>query len=232
MQLYYITIATLPHPVLEKVKERVQKNGETIEVLGQQENRQIGWENQQRFGIKLREVADYLKRPHLNSDDLILFTDAYDVAYFGNQLEIINRYKTFRSPIVFGCEKECHPDPSRHNQYKNKGTEFPFLNSGLFIGTVNALRQCIDTYEYDDTHDDQRFWTTQFFEHPELIALDYYNKIFLNTSGFIENLFLFDIEENIALYKSSNPMFVHVNGPEKSFIKRLCGINSSPATNK
>ena len=147
-------------------------------------------------------------------------------------MEIINRYKTFRSPIVFGCEKECHPDPSRHNQYKNKGTEFPFLNSGLFIGTVNALRQCIDTYEYDDTHDDQRFWTTQFFEHPELIALDYYNKIFLNTSGFIENLFLFDIEENIALYKSSNPMFVHVNGPEKSFIKRLCGINSSPATNK
>jgi hypothetical protein len=227
MRIYYITIATLPHPVLEKLKERVRKNGETIEVLGQEENRQIGWENQQRFGIKLREVACYLKRPHLNDCDIILFTDAYDVAYFGTQKEVLERYIAFNCPIVFGCEKECHPDPARHHEYKNKKPEFPFLNSGLFIGTVKALRQCIGTYEYDDKHDDQRYWTTQFLEYPELITLDYGNKLFLNTSGFNESLFIFDIDTNMALYKSANPLFVHVNGPEKSFINQLCGIKGS-----
>jgi len=235
MKLYYITIATLPHPVLEKLKEQVASNNETIEVLGQEENRQIGWENQQRFGVKLREVSNYLKRDTLCPNDLVLFTDAYDVAYFGTHEEIIERYKTFNSPIVFGCEKECHPDPNRATQYKSTNMEFPYLNSGLFIGTVKALRQCIETYQYDDKHDDQRYWTDQLFIHPELIALDHYNKIFLNTSGFKENLFLFDIDTSIAYYKSANPMFVHVNGPEKSFINQLCGIKSSllasPATN-
>lgn len=224
MPLYYITVATLPHEVLEKIKERVHKNGETIEVLGQQENRQIGWENQQRFGVKLREVADYLQRPHLKNDDMILFTDAYDVAYFGTQKEIVERYKKFNCPIVFGAEKECHPDPGRARLYKKTDKEFSYLNSGLFIGTVSALRSCMGAYMYDDMHDDQRYWTTCFFESPELIQLDYDNKLFLNTSNMKENLFMFD--EDVAYYKGANPLFVHVNGPEKSFIKELVGLNN------
>jgi len=232
MKLYYITVATLPHPVLDKLRERVHKNGEEIEVLGQSENRRIGWENQQRFGIKLREVANYLKRPHLKDDDLILFTDAYDVAYFGTHSEIVERYQSFGSPIVFGCEKECHPDPGRASQYKKTDVEFPFLNSGLFIGTVGALRQCVGTYQYEDKHDDQRYWTTCFFDRPDLISLDYENRLFLNTSGFVENFFMFDLESIIAFYKYSNPMFVHVNGPEKSFINTLVGIQGSPPNEK
>jgi hypothetical protein len=220
-KLYYITIATKPHKVLDKLIKKVEKNNEELEVLGTKENRYIGWENQQRFGVKLREVANFLKRSYLKPNDIILFTDAYDVAYFGNQKEIIERFITFNFPIVFGCENDCHPDPYRAKEYKKTNEEFSYLNSGMFIGRVYALQKCIINYKYNDTDDDQRYWTTQYFENPDLITLDYKNSLFLNTSGFNENLFVFDIKNNIAFYKSYNPLFVHVNGPDKSFINKL-----------
>ena len=223
--LYYITVSTRPHPVLDKLIERVQQNGENIEVLGQQENRSIGWEHQQRFGVKLREVADFLKRPQLKSNDLVLFTDAYDVAYFGTQDEIIERYLSFNCPIVFGCEKECHPDPHLASLYSYRDKEFSYLNSGLFIGTVQALRKCIIYYNYTDTDDDQRYWTKQYFENQGLITLDYENKLFLNTSGFDKKYFMCDIDASVAYYKLANPLFVHINGPDKTPIAELIGIN-------
>jgi hypothetical protein len=94
----------------------------------------------------------------------------------------------------------------------------------MFIGKVESLRKCTEKYKYDDTHDDQRYWTTQFLEFPELITLDYENKMFLNTSGFNENLFIYNIDSQMAMYKAKSPLFVHVNGPEKSFINKLTGI--------
>ena len=223
--LYYITVATRPHPVLDKLIEKVQQNGEKIEVLGLHENRSIGWEHQQRFGVKLREVADFLKRPYLKSNDLVLFTDAYDVAYFGTQAEIVERYNSFNCPIVFGCEKECHPDPHLAALYRNKDKEFSYLNSGLFIGTVQALRNCIIYYNYTDTDDDQRYWTKQYFENQGVITLDYENKLFLNTSGFDNKYFMCDIDASIAYYKLANPQFVHINGPDKTPIAELVGID-------
>jgi hypothetical protein len=220
-KLYYITIATKPHKVLDKIKSTVLKNGETIIVLGTQENRVIGWEAKVNFGVKLREVADFLKRPKLNDKDIILFTDAYDVAYCGTQKDILRRYQTFQKPIVFGCEKGCHPDAERSKEYKDLNNEFPYLNSGLFIGRVKELRECMANYEYDDAHDDQRFWTTQFLNHPDKIELDYENYIFLNTVDMDMDSFTYDSKTNVAYYKWRNPQFVHVNGPVKKMIEEF-----------
>jgi hypothetical protein len=217
-RFHYITIATKPHPVLQHLQKKVESNGETITVLGMQEQRAIGWENHQRFGVKLREVYEFLKRPDLLPNDIVMFTDAYDVIYCGDKEEIIRRYFTFNKPIVFGCETECNPDPARESEYAFRNAEFPFLNSGMFIGRVWALRQCMEGYVYDDYHDDQRFWTTQFFEHPDLIELDYRNLLFLNTHG-IESRF-FNYKSGVVFYKSANPMFFHVNGPDKQILDK------------
>lgn len=219
--LYYITVATKPHRVLNKIQEHCAKNGETIHILGGQENRLIGWEGHQNFGVKLREVAEFLKKPELNNDDIILFTDAYDVVYCGTQKEILKRFLEFGKDIVFGCEKQCNPDPPRAKEYKIRDREFSYLNSGLFIGRVAALRKCILDYQYNDNDDDQRYWTTQFFNKPELITLDYNNSIFLNTVDIEMRYFVWDQSESIALYKDTNPLFVHVNGPDKSMVNEL-----------
>jgi len=214
-KFYYITVATKPNHILDNIKVNVKKNKERIHVLGSQENRMIGWEGHQNFGVKLREVSDFLKAPFLEDDDIVLFTDAYDVVYCGNKRETITRFEEMDKPIIFGCEKQCNPDPKRASEYKFTDTEFPYLNSGLFIGRVWALRKCILEYKFNDRDDDQRFWTTCFFENPDLIGLDYGNRLFLNTVDMEERFFLFDKEEQIAMYRSETPMFVHVNGPDK-----------------
>jgi len=213
--LHYITVATKPHPVLDKLKEKVAENGEKIHILGSEENRIIGWEGNQNFGVKLREVSNFLKLPTLQPNDIILFTDAYDVVYCGCHKEIITRFLNMDKPIIFGAEKQCNPDPKRASEYNFQDTEFPFLNSGMFVGKVWALRKCILDYQYNDKDDDQRFWTTCFLENPNLIGLDYQNKLFLNTVDMDVRFFYLDKVEYIAMYKEATPLFIHVNGPNK-----------------
>ena len=213
---YYITVATKPNIVLDNLKKKIEKNGETLFVLGENENRVIGWESKQNFGVKLREVSDFLKNPNLNKNDIILFTDAYDIAYFGNKTDIIKRFKEFERPIIFGCEKYCFPDPNLKTSYFIKNTEFPYLNSGMFIGYVEDLRKCIGNYSYNDEDDDQRFWTKAFFENQRIIGLDYNNDLFLNMHDI--NMEQFSFENDTVFYKNRNPLFIHVNGPDKSMI--------------
>jgi hypothetical protein len=215
-KLFYITVATKPHHILDKIKERIEKNKETIYVLGSHEDRQIGWEGTRNFGVKLREVYYFLKRPALEENDIVLFTDAYDVVYCGTLKETMERFLHMNKPIIFGAEKQCNPDPKRATEYKEVNQEFSYLNSGMFIGRVWALRKCMEEYEYKDSEDDQRYWTTKFFKHPELIGLDYENELFLNTVDMQTPFFYLDKDHYMAMYKTANPLFVHVNGAVKT----------------
>ena len=226
-KMHYITVATKPHMVLEAIKKKVESLGETITVLGEHENRFIGWEGTGNFGVKLREVADFLKRPDLDPEDIVLFTDAYDVVYCGERAEILRRYSMFSKPIVFGAEKCCQPDEHLKSNYPKLDTEFPYLNSGMFIGRVWALRKCMENYEYIDAVEDQRFWTDRFLcTNSELIELDYENLLFLNTVSINMEWLLYEKYGNftIVMYSTANPMFVHVNGPDKRLIKDLIGL--------
>jgi len=222
-KFYYITISTRPHYILDKLKEKVAaKMGETIIVLGEKEKRFIGWEGSQNFGLKLKEVSVFLNNSILNDNDIVLFTDGYDVAYFGgNREEIISRFREFNKPIVFGCERYCNPDPNLSVKYKDVYHEFSYLNSGMFIGYVWALRKCISEYVYEDRDDDQRYWTNQFLNvNPDLFALDYLNRLFLNTVDI--DMSRFTVSDGVAKYKGRRPMFVHVNGPDKRLIDEIC----------
>jgi hypothetical protein len=217
-KLHYITIATKPHEILNRLRAKCESQGESIIVLGEQENRPIGWNSAGNFGVKLKEVRDFLARDDISDNDIVLFTDAYDVIYFGVRDEILRRYLNFSKPIVFGCETTCNPIPAYEKYYHYKSCEFPFLNSGLFIGRAHALRKCIRDYNYNDKDDDQAFWTVQFLEtNKELIELDYNNELFLNTYGV--DLSLINTVNGLCKYKGSAPLFVHVNGPDKSDLR-------------
>jgi len=223
-KIHYITVATKPHRVLEAIKQKVESLGESITVLGEHENRLIGWEGTGNFGVKLREVANFLKRPELEPDDIVLFTDAYDVIYCGELNEILRRYSTFSKPIVFGAEKCCQPDEHLKSNYPKLDTEFPYLNSGMFIGTVWALQKCMENYEYIDAVEDQRFWTDKFlYKNADLIELDYENLMFLNTVSIDTEWLLYEKcgAFTIVMYRTANPMFVHVNGPDKRMIEKF-----------
>jgi hypothetical protein len=213
-KLRYITVATKPHEILNRIKDRVEKQNEKIIVLGEQENRAIGWNSMGNFGVKLREVRDFLLRPEVADDDIILFTDSYDVIYQGNFYEIVTRFTEFSKPLVFGCETTCNPIPSYEQYYQYRDYEFPYLNSGLFIGTAWALRKCFVGYQYNDRDDDQGFWTVQFLDkNKDFFVLDYQNRLFLNTYGI--DLSLIKQDGGKFSYKGAAPSFIHVNGPDK-----------------
>jgi hypothetical protein len=86
----------------------------------------------------------------------------------------------------------------------------------MFIGYAWALRHCLAEYEYNDAHDDQRYWTQQYFKHSGLFGLDYENRLFLNTEDMEWDKLVW--KNQTALYKNRNPMFIHVNGPDKTKI--------------
>lgn len=211
---HYITVATKPHIILDKIQLKVSQNNETIHVLGSQENRHIGWNAKGNFGIKLREVKDFVFKPEITNEDIILFTDAYDVIYCGDKKRILDKFYNFSHPLIFGAETDCHPDPNQAVNYTKIDEEFSFLNSGLFIGYAWAIRQCLQNYNYNDQDDDQLYWTKQFFQYKNIIKLDYKNEIFLNTYNIDHELFHYD--GNQVYYKDRTPLFIHVNGPNKS----------------
>jgi hypothetical protein len=221
IKLYYITIATLPHPILENLQKKITKNNERIEVLGLDENRQIGWEDKGNFGIKLKEVKNFVFNDKLKDEDIVLMTDGFDVIYAGNKDTLIKRYYEFNSPIVFGCETQCHPDKNMAQYYQNKDKEFPYLNSGMYIGKVWALKKCLKNYVYEDKHDDQLYWTHTYFNNPDLIALDYDNKLFLNSEGIEWDKLTWNMDTEYLTYKDKNPLFLHINGPDKTIIRKF-----------
>ena len=214
---YYITVATKPHIILNNIIKTIQRNDENIHVLGLHENRSIGWNDKGNFGLKLREVKLFLENPKLNNSDIILFTDAYDVIYCGNQEEIIKRFEKMDYPIVFGAETECNPDPSQTKRYQDRSKEFSYLNSGLYIGRVWSLRSFLQYYNYNDQDDDQLFWTIKYLENTNMIKLDYNNELFLNSYNMNTEYFKYD--GNALKYRDSNPLFLHVNGPIKDMLK-------------
>ena len=219
INLHYITVATKQHPVLDKIIERVKKQNEQMIILGLKENRKIGWEGTGNFGVKLRETRDFIFNDNIRPQDIVLFTDAYDVVYGGSQIEVLKRFIQQKKPIMFGSESQCHPDKEESSKYTEKTTEFPYLNSGMFIGYVWALRFCLLDYEYNDADDDQRYWTKQYLQYPWLFNLDYENQLFLNTEDMDWDKFTW--ENATATYKNNNPQFVHVNGPDKGKLERF-----------
>lgn len=219
VNFHYITVATKPNDILDKLKSKVSSQNENIQILGTQENRYIGWQSIANFGVKLQEVYHFLNSPDLNDNDIVLFTDAYDVIYCGTQSAIIQRYLHLDKPIIFGCEKLCNPDPNIADKYIFTNTEFPYLNSGLFIGRVWALKLCMLGYKFNDQDDDQRYWTSRFLANPVLIGLDYNNDLFLNTADI--NIHDISWDTKNAYYKGNNPLFIHINGPDKRDIQKF-----------
>jgi hypothetical protein len=58
-----------------------------------------------------------------------------------------------------------------------------------------------------------------------LIGLDYKNELFLNTVDMDERFFVLDKEDYIVIYRSANPFFVHVNGPDKRILNEYLDID-------
>ena len=136
-------------------------------------------------GHKLNLLKNYLK--DLNPNDLVLFTDAYDVFYHAEIEEIVDRFYDFDCEILFAAENSCWPDSSLENKFPKSHTPYRYLNSGTFIGTVREISDVLKP-EIQNNDDDQLFIHKQFLSGKYNIKLDYEQYLFMTYDESVTNL--------------------------------------------
>lgn len=126
-------------------------------------------------GMKINLVKKYIKK--LPDNDLVLFTDAYDVFFADNLDTIINRFLSFNTRALFSGEQYCWPDKSLADQFPDVGTKYKFLNSGTYIAEVGELKR-IFAEEIGNSDDDQLYLHEKYLSGKYDIKLDAEGYIF------------------------------------------------------
>ena len=177
-----LTVATENNDGLKLLLDSAKKFGIQIEVLGLGEEWEGG--NKPRLdypggGQKINLLKEKLKE--FDDNDIVLFTDAYDVIYNSNLNEIVGKFKTTGLDLVFGAEYHCWPDESLEKSYPLGPSDKRFLNSGVFIGYAKKLKE-ITSLPINDEDDDQLYYTHRFLDSmkrgEKSIGLDYLVHLF------------------------------------------------------
>lgn len=182
------------------------------------------------FGMKIKLVKEFIYDK--NDNDIILFVDGYDVLFTGTKDEIIKKYKILEMQngkcIVFSSENVCWPDSTLSDKYpKFEDTQYKYLNSGTYIGSVKTFKDILSKslYNITDTDlkkmDDQLFFTNLYLANSskKIIVLDHYNTIFNCISGREGDLEYHSLEKkwynkNTQTY----PLIFHGNGDSIKFL--------------
>lgn len=119
---------------------------------------------------KIIYLRDELKSwPELD-DHVVMFTDSYDVVFCASPQEIMEKFRSYQSEIVFSTEKTCWPDETLSQSYPKIESDYKFLNSGGFIGYANKILEIIDT-DISISDDDQLFYTNVFLNNIETVEI-------------------------------------------------------------
>lgn len=121
-------------------------------------------------GMKINLMKEYIK--DLPDNDIILFTDAYDVFYADDLDTIVERYEHMDSAIVFSAETICWPDRSLSSRFPKTTTRYRYINSGTYIGSVKELRKLFNDHTIKDNEDDQLYVHKCYLDGKYDIKLD------------------------------------------------------------
>ncbi|KAJ3085479.1 Procollagen-lysine,2-oxoglutarate 5-dioxygenase 2, partial [Quaeritorhiza haematococci] len=152
----WITYASSCTIGLNRLAESVAKQGIPLTVIGHGK----GWRG---WGLRLRRIHDYLVS--VPDQRIVILTDADDVFLSPgcSARDLVTTFTTdFSTPIVFGAEKACFPDPHTWPLYKDpakdggKETPFKYPNAGGYIGRAGAVRELLRKTYHNDCQDDQR----------------------------------------------------------------------------
>jgi len=184
-ELLIITVATDKNEPLERFIHTCNNYGLRYKVLGLDYewtggNMSKGPGGGMKLNLLKKELVDY------DYDDIILFSDSYDVIFLSGSDEIMKKYKKFETDVVFAGEKTCWPDKSMERIFEDDGP-YRYINSGGFIGKVGVIKEIIDV-EFDDTNDDQYLIHSRYELFIKNIKIDTSCEIFQTSSNNIEEL--------------------------------------------
>lgn len=150
--------------------------------------------------------------------DFICIIDGYDVLASGPVLELIRKYKTFNTDIVYGGEKtnllnHCHTDTIKYHdlspiKYRK------YINGGFCIGKRHSLiklyQWIIQKSSEIHTEDDQKILGMYMNRYPSRISVDISSKIVFNTISFIDTLNFHERKNRIHIKSTdTQPCFIH-----------------------
>jgi hypothetical protein len=169
-------------------------------------------------GMKINLMREYLQ--DVPDDDVVVFTDGYDVIYADNLETILERFEGFGSQVVFSAESVCWPHAEWADRFPESETPYRYLNSGTYVGKAAALKRIMEWEPIADDADDQAYCQEVFFSGLYDIALDYEQYIFQTHEPFVQQL-------NQQLWNPKTrccPCIYHGNGGQEA-AEKIASLN-------
>lgn len=207
----FVTLASHEGPGLARYRASLARFGVTPDIV---------WTGKPYPGhlAAMRMLGEHLAR--LPADELVVYTDAFDVVLIRDPAELAARYRAFASPIVLSTEPGfTWKLPGRlaasraYPPAGGKSGMYRYLNSGGYVGTAGALAAMLGELDYASAVDcDQSLINKWFMENPGRAALDYDQEIFASSacqSGLERKLYRFDGTHLTNTRTGGKPFFFH-----------------------
>ena len=205
-RLHHITVATHGEEGLARLIRTASWHGNSVKVLGVGDLRLQQWGVG--FGVKVECFLEYARS--IPANDLILFTDAFDVVMWGGHEEVVAGYDkamaaaakvkdesgTVRAPPRLLISAETLPTTWNGIEYGKQfpphdvssGQHFPYLNSGTFMGPAGDIIRFLSAREMDMNDNDQAFFSAMYIQSVTngsmpRAALDHHNDVFLTLTA-------------------------------------------------
>lgn len=147
----------------------------------------LGWKVPWK-GLSQKLEAAYEFSLQIPENDIMLFTDAFDVLYTEESAKIIKIFQERKYSIVFSAECGCWPHimddpPACFKKYPTAPTPYRYLNSGAWMGIVKYVRPMLKEIirlagnDFQNAND-QKLVADMFISGQFPIALDYHSEIF------------------------------------------------------
>lgn len=200
------TVATSRQPGLVSLERSCHKFGLDLTIFGTQMSwRGLGWRQRVLYWNLWRRCLAY---------DYVLFVDGYDCIVASPLEEIMQKYFTMKTPLLFGAEVLSHPLPAERYPASGVTHRYNYLNAGGFIGEMGyvlRLMTRLGIFRLPNDYYDQQRYAEAFVSGRTRITLDHDGEIF-------QCLFFAsdDLEvrgERLANRRtSSTPCIIHGNG--------------------
>lgn len=206
-KFHICTVANYRHPNLEKLEKSCQAHGIDLEILGMGSPYPGN-------GTKFLHMVDYLQT--LEEDDIVMFVDAFDVLILADKKTILQKFLKMKVPFLMAAETNSHPFPWRAEEYPQSPTRFRYINTGTYIGYVNALKNWLDALQpIDPVIDDQGQATEHFLasdRNKRYFKLDHHCRLFLPLFGVSTKDVAIINDQFRCLLTGSKPCLIHANG--------------------
>ena len=142
MKLTLITVATEKNGYYNVLMKTAKKHGYEIKTLGFGQS----WGGYTTKYKLMKEYLDGITMTDENKEDIIVFLDGYDTFILNNMKLLLERYKSFKKPLVIGAQwnrKKFGKWSQFIIQLFSSGFN-TVLNSGSYMGSIWILKEKFD----------------------------------------------------------------------------------------